>query len=64
MTIRSYRDLEAWKCAMTLAEGCYRFTESFPKSEAFGLAATSRRPFAICIALASAGLRLALVRWT
>jgi four helix bundle protein len=43
MTIRSYRDLEAWKCAMTLAEGCYRFTESFPKSEAFGLAAHIRK---------------------
>jgi four helix bundle protein len=42
-TIRSYRDLEAWKRAMELAEGCYRFTESFPKSELFGLAAHIRK---------------------
>ena len=41
--IRSYRDLDAWKLAMKLAEGCYRFTESFPKSEAFGLAAHIRK---------------------
>jgi len=41
--IRSYRDLDAWKLSMKLAEGCYRFTEGFPKSEAFGLAAHIRR---------------------
>ena len=41
--IRSYRDLDAWKLAMKLAEGCYRFTESFPKSETFGLAAHIRK---------------------
>jgi four helix bundle protein len=28
---------------MELAEGCYRFTESFPKSEVFGLAAHIRK---------------------
>ena len=41
--IRSYRDLDAWKLSMTLAEGCYRFTETFPKSELFGLAAHIRK---------------------
>ncbi len=41
--IRSYRDLDAWKLSMELAEGCYRFTESFPKSEMFGLAAHIRK---------------------
>jgi four helix bundle protein len=41
--IRSYRDLDAWKLSMKLAEECYRFTEGFPKSEAFGLAAHIRR---------------------
>ena len=41
--IRSYRDLEAWKKSMELAEGCYRFTEAFPKSELFGLAAHIRK---------------------
>jgi four helix bundle protein len=28
---------------MELAEGCYRFTETFPKSEVFGLAAHIRK---------------------
>jgi four helix bundle protein len=41
--IRSYRDLEAWKRSMELAGGCYRFTENFPKSELFGLAAHIRK---------------------
>jgi len=41
--IRSYRDLDAWKLSMKLAEGCYRFTEHFPKSEGFGLAAHIRK---------------------
>ena len=41
--IRSYRDLEAWKRSMDLAERCYRFTADFPKSETFGLAAHIRR---------------------
>jgi len=41
--IRSYRDLDAWKLSMKLAEGCYRFTETFPKSELFGLAAHIRK---------------------
>ena len=41
--IRSYRDLDAWKKSMTLAEGCYRFTDRFPKSEMFGLAAHIRK---------------------
>jgi four helix bundle protein len=41
--IRSYRDLEAWKLSMKVAEGCYRFTEAFPKSEVFGLAAHIRK---------------------
>lgn len=41
--LRSYRDLDAWKLSMNLAEDCYRFTEGFPKSEQFGLAAHIRR---------------------
>jgi len=41
--IRSYRDLDAWKLSMKLAEGCYRFTDTFPKSELFGLAAHIRK---------------------
>ena len=42
-TIRSYRDLDAWRMSMDLAQDCYRFTDSFPKTEAFGLAAQIRR---------------------
>ena len=41
--IRSCRDLEAWKRSMGLAEGCYRFTEGFPRSAVFGLAAHIRK---------------------
>jgi four helix bundle protein len=41
--IRSYRDLDAWKLSMTLAEECYRFTDQFPRSEVFGLAAHIRK---------------------
>jgi four helix bundle protein len=43
MAIRSYRDLVAWKVAMEVAEASYAFTESFPKTEVFGLAAHIRR---------------------
>jgi four helix bundle protein len=42
-TIRSYRDLDAWKLSMDLAEDCYRFTDGFPKTEQYGLAAHIRR---------------------
>ena len=41
--IRTNRDLDAWKLSMKLAEWCYRFTENFPKSEVFGLAAHIRK---------------------
>jgi four helix bundle protein len=43
MAIRSYRDLAAWQVSMKLAESCYRFTEKFPKTEVFGLAAHIRK---------------------
>jgi len=43
MTIRSYRDLVAWQVAMELAEASYAFTDTFPKTEVFGLAAHIRR---------------------
>lgn len=41
--IRSYRDLEAWQKAMTLAEQCYHVTERFPLSERFELTRQIRR---------------------
>ena len=42
-TIRSYQDLDAWKKSMDLAEDCYRFTEGFPRTDTFGLAAQIRK---------------------
>ncbi len=42
-TIRSYRDLEAWKRAMLLAVEAYRVSEQFPRSELFGLTQQLRR---------------------
>ena len=42
-TIRSYRDLDAWKMAMRLAKECYRITNQFPRAEQFGLSQQLRR---------------------
>lgn len=42
-SVRSYRDLIVWQKAMTLAAAVYRSTESFPKSELYGLTAQLRR---------------------
>jgi four helix bundle protein len=39
----SYRDLNAWKQAMTVVEECYRLTSSFPPAERFGLTSQMRR---------------------
>lgn len=41
--MQSYQDLEVWKKAMDLAEGCYRATAEFPKSEVYGLTSQIRR---------------------
>jgi four helix bundle protein len=41
--IRSYRDLRVWREAMTLAEGCYRFSRELPRDELFGLTSQIRR---------------------
>ncbi|MEH3118781.1 MAG: four helix bundle protein [Methylorubrum populi] len=41
--IRSYRDLDVWQAAMTLAVSCYEFTRPFPREEMFGLTAQIRR---------------------
>jgi len=42
-TITSYRDLEAWKLSMELAEVVYELTKNFPRDEIFGLSAQLRR---------------------
>jgi four helix bundle protein len=41
--VRSYRDLIAWKKSMCLAAAVYRCTESFPRSELYGLTSQLRR---------------------
>jgi four helix bundle protein len=39
----NYRDLIAWQKAITLAEFVYLLTNSFPRSEMYGLSAQMRR---------------------
>jgi four helix bundle protein len=43
MTIRSFRDLEAWQLGMDLVIESYRITRSFPREEQFGLTTQLRR---------------------
>jgi four helix bundle protein len=39
----SYKDLRAWKQSMELALQIYRYTESFPREERYGLTSQLRR---------------------
>jgi four helix bundle protein len=41
--INSFRDLDAWKLAMDLAEVVYRWTATFPPSERYGLTSQMQR---------------------
>jgi four helix bundle protein len=41
--IKSYRDLQIWQKAVDLAVHVYQITETFPKSEVYGLASQMRR---------------------
>lgn len=41
--IESYRDLRVWQASMELVTDCYKATESFPKSETYGLASQLQR---------------------
>lgn len=42
-SVTSYRDLDAWKEAMNLAEMCYRLTATFPREELYGMTGQIRR---------------------
>ena len=42
-TARSFRDLVVWQKAHELVLAVYRFTESFPEREKYGLAHQMRR---------------------
>lgn len=41
--VLSYRDLIVWQQAMTLVEGVYRLTQTYPREELFGLISQTRR---------------------
>ena len=41
--IRSYRDLDVWQVAMSLAEMSYRDTRDFPREETYGMTSQIRR---------------------
>jgi four helix bundle protein len=43
MPVRSYRDLVAWQKSMELVVEVYSCTQSFPKSEIYGLVSQLRR---------------------
>jgi four helix bundle protein len=43
MSTFTYRDLDVWKQGMNLVEAAYKATESFPKSELYGLTSQLRR---------------------
>jgi four helix bundle protein len=42
-SLTSYRDLEAWRLAMELAEVVYAITRAYPPEERFGLALHTRK---------------------
>jgi four helix bundle protein len=43
MGIQSYRDLNVWQEAMSVAEAVYLLTKAFPQSELYGLTTQMRR---------------------
>lgn len=43
MAIESYKDLDVWQVAMTLAQESYLLTARFPKDEIYGMSAQIRR---------------------
>jgi four helix bundle protein len=43
MQIKSYRDLVVWQKAMDLVVECYRYVETLPRSETYGLISQVQR---------------------
>ena len=41
--MKNYRDLDAWRMAMTLVESTYKLTRSLPDAERYGLSAQMQR---------------------
>jgi four helix bundle protein len=42
-SIRSFRELDAWNCSMSLVLLCYRLSDAFPRNEQYGLTSQLRR---------------------
>lgn len=42
-SVKSYRDLLVWKCALNWAENVYRLSGDWPRDERFGLISQARR---------------------
>lgn len=43
LSVRSYRDLDAWKRGVDLVEAVYLLTRNFPREELYGLTSQLRR---------------------
>jgi four helix bundle protein len=43
MPIHSFKDLDVWQMAMTLAADCYHLTSGFPRAEIYSMTAQIRR---------------------
>ena len=43
MTVQSFRDLRVWQAGMELVVGVYELTQTFPKSEIYGLSSQLQR---------------------
>src|SRR5262245_5381490 len=43
MAIHSFKDLDVWQMAMSLAAHCYHLTSSFPRHEIYSMTAQIRR---------------------
>lgn len=43
MAISSYKDLEVWQVAISLAEECYRLSARFPREDVYGMTSQIRR---------------------
>ena len=41
--MKTHKDLDVWKEAMTLVKGIYKLTADFPKEETYGLVSQIRR---------------------
>ena len=41
--MKSHKDLDVWKAAVSVAKDTYRLTASFPKEEQFGMTSQMRR---------------------